>query len=68
MTTDMIPEMIGVKECSERTGLSYNALRLMCLDNKIPHIRCGRTIKINYSALCRILNGEEVFSNGKGKV
>ena len=58
---DMIPEMIGVRECARRTGLSYNALRVMCNENKIPHIRCGRTIKVNYTCLVRILNGEEGF-------
>lgn len=60
---DMIPQMIGLKECSSKTGLSYNALRHMCLDNRVPNIRCGRTIKVNYTALCRILNGEEGFQN-----
>lgn len=65
---DMIPEMIGLRECASRTGLSYNSLRLMCLNNQIPYIRVGTTtkgkLKVNYTALCRILNGEEATNNG----
>lgn len=61
--SEMIPEMIGLKEASKRTGLSYNALRHMCNDNKCPSIRVGDgkhpTIKVNYTALCKILNGTE---------
>ena len=63
--TDFIPEMLGIRDVAKRTGLSYNALRLMCLNNEIPNIRIGQRgdFKINYSALCRILNGEETQIN-----
>ena len=57
---DFIPVMMGLREAAEKVNLSYNALRLMCLDDKIPHIRCGKTIKVNFTALCKILNGEEL--------
>ena len=64
---DFIPEMTSLKDASKRTGLSYNALRNMCNEGKCPHIRIGggqnASIKINLSALCRILNGEEVTPN-----
>lgn len=60
---ETIPEMTSLKDASKRTGLSYNAIRHMCLNGKCPHIRVGEgknpTIKVNFSALCRILNGEE---------
>ena len=61
--SDMIPEMTGLREASRRTGLSYNALRNMCNKGECPHIRVGEgkhpTIKVNYTALCKKLNGEE---------
>ena len=61
---DMIPEMASLRDASRRTGLSYNALRNMCNENSVPHIRVGTgrnaSIKINMTALSRILNGEEV--------
>ena len=64
---DMIPEMTSLKDASKRTGLSYTSLRKMCNEGKCPHIRIGTgrnaSIKINLSALCRMLNGEEGFDN-----
>ena len=64
---DMIPEMTSLKDASKRTGLSYTSLRNMCNEGKCPHIRIGTgrnaSIKINLSALCRMLNGEEGFDN-----
>jgi len=60
---ELIPEMLGLKEVSERTNLSYNALRKMCLNDEIPHIKVGKVFKVNYTRLCRILNGEENYTN-----
>ena len=64
---DMIPEMTSLKDASQRTGLSYTSLRKMCNEGKCPHIRIGEgrnaSIKINLSAVCRMLNGEEGFDN-----
>ena len=57
---EMIPEMMGLREASRKTNLSYDSLRKMCLNNEIPHIRVGKVFNINYTALCRRLNGEEV--------
>ena len=34
-------KMIGLREAVKMTGLSYHALRRMCLDDKIHHIRVG---------------------------
>lgn len=64
---DLIPEMTSLREASKRTGLSYNALRNMCNKGECPHIRIGegknKTIKVNLTALCRKLNGEENGNN-----
>lgn len=70
--SDFIPEMIGIRETAKRTGLSYNCLRRLCLRDEIPCIRIGSptkgVFKINYTALCRILNGEEEHINEKRSI
>ena len=61
-TNDTIPEMITLKEASLRTGLSYDRLRKMCLQNKIVHIRVGEGNKlggkflVNYGKLISFLS------------
>lgn len=56
-TVDLIPEMIPIKEASERTGLSYDCLRKWCLQKKIVHIRVGNgKFLINFGRLVEWLN------------
>ena len=52
-------EMLPLRETSKRTGLSYDALRKMCLRNEIVHIRVGTKYLINYPKLVAFLNGEK---------
>lgn len=54
-----IPTMVGIKEASERTGLSYDFLRKLCLQGKIVHVRAGCRFLINLEKLVLFLNGEE---------
>lgn len=60
MTTDnvieMIPEMITIKECSARTGVSYDWIRKLCLQNRIVHIRAGNKYLINFGKFVAYLN------------
>ncbi len=52
-----VPEMITIREASDRTGLSYDALRKMCLKRKIVHIRVGSgKFLINFGKLIEFLN------------
>ena len=60
MTEMKVPTMIGIKEASERTGLSYDFLRKLCLQGKIVHVRAGSRFLINLEKLVLYLNGEEV--------
>ncbi len=55
--TQIIPEMVTLKEASSRTGLSYDCLRKKCLNNEIAHIRSGKKFFINFTRLCEYLNG-----------
>lgn len=55
-----IPRMRTIKEVSQETGVSYDALRKMCLRQEIPHIRCGKKFLINLDRFIDYLNGETV--------
>lgn len=55
--TELNPEMISLRKASERTGISYDWLRKLCLMGKIVHIRAGGTkFLINYQKLVEYLN------------
>lgn len=54
------PTMLSIKETSKRTGLSYDYLRKLCLQNKIVFIKAGAKYLINQEKLADFLNGEEV--------
>ena len=57
MTVDLVPEMVTIKEASNRTGLSYDYLRKMCLGGRIVHIRVGNgKFLINFGRLIEWLN------------
>ncbi len=63
--TDMIPEMLTLEQTSKRSGLSYDALRKMCLNNKIVYIRVGKKFLINWNRFVDYLNGELADDNKK---
>lgn len=51
--------MLSIKEASEQTGLSYNAIRHMCLNNEVYNIRVGTKFLVNKDALMKYLCGGE---------
>ena len=53
---DLIPEMITLREASDRTGISYDWLRKLCLQGKIVHIRAGNKYLLNFRKLIDYLN------------
>lgn len=57
MSSDHVPIMLGLREAAERSGLSYSALRLMCIRGEIVHIRVGKRYLINWSRLIEYLGG-----------
>lgn len=57
--SEIVPEMVGLREAAARTGLSYGFLRRLCLSGQIVHIRCGSKFLINFQKLCDYLNGEK---------
>ena len=53
---ELIPEMVTLREASNRTGLSYDWLRKLCLQGRIVHIRAGNKFLINFRKLIDYLN------------
>lgn len=51
------PEMVTIKTAAERTGLSYDAIRKMCLERKIIYIKAGSKFLINFGKFVDYLNG-----------
>ncbi len=49
--TQIVPEMVTIREASRRTGLSYDFLRKACLTGKIVHIKAGSKYLINFGRL-----------------
>lgn len=55
-TEETIPRMLTIKECSKQTGVSYDAIRKLCLTGKIIHIRVGSKYLINFGKFVDFLN------------
>lgn len=53
---DPIPRMRTIKEVSAETGISYDALRKMCLRKQIPAMKCGKKFLINVDKFIDMLN------------
>ena len=55
-----MPTMLTINQAKEATGLSYEHLRQLCLQNQIVHIKAGNKYLINAEKLRDYLNGEEI--------
>lgn len=53
---DPIPRMRTIKQVSAETGISYDALRKMCLRKQIPAMKCGKKFLINLDRFIDMLN------------
>ncbi len=53
-----MPIMKSIREAAIETGMSYHALRQLCLTGQIVHIRVGTKFLINMDKLKSFLNGE----------
>lgn len=51
-----IPKMRTIKDTAVITGLAYNYLRNLCLNNKIVFVRAGNKYLINVDKLIEYLN------------
>ena len=55
-----MPRMIGLKQASQETGLSYNCLRQLCLKGEVAHVRAGVKYLINSEKLTEYLNNSGI--------
>lgn len=55
-TMNAIPQMMTIRECSEKTGVSYDYIRKLCMNRKIIHIRAGTKYLINFGKFIEYLN------------
>ena len=54
-----VPRMVGITEASKQTGLSYDFIRKLCLQDKIVYVRAGVKYLINWDKLVEFLNQGE---------
>ena len=54
-----VPRLVGITEASKQTGLSYDFIRKLCLQDKIVYVRAGVKYLINLDKLLEILNPGE---------
>lgn len=60
MTDANVPKMVSLRTASEKTGLSYECLRQLCINGEIVHMRSCVKYLINLKKL------EEYLDVGKG--
>lgn len=56
---DKIPTMATIQEAADQTGLSYDYIRKLCIQEKIVYIRTGKKRLVNMDKLLGYLNSGE---------
>lgn len=56
MNAEPVVKMVTIKEASNLTGVSYDCIRKLCLQNKIVFIKAGCKYLINYDRFVEYLN------------
>ena len=56
---DKIPAMVTVWEVANQTGLSYDYIRKICIQDKIVYVKAGAKRLVNLDILRRHLNRGE---------
>lgn len=65
--TDKTPLMLSLRDASKLYGLSYTALRVMCIQEIIPSVRIGRKIFVNSDLLTSYLGGAHYINLNEEK-
>lgn len=69
MSEKVLPRMRTIPEIAATGLLSGYALRLLVREGKVPYVRVGRKILVNYDGLLRVLEegtGAERESHDRG--
>ena len=56
---DKIPAMVTIREVENQTGLSYDYIRKICIQDKIVYVKAGAKRLVNLDILRRHLNRGE---------
>ena len=56
----IMPRMAKLREAAEVTPFSYYALRKLCLENRVAHLRCAGAIYINMDSLAKLMGGKTI--------
>lgn len=51
-----IPRMVSIREAAELTGLSYDYIRKLCINDKIVYVKAGSKYIVNLGKLIDFLN------------
>lgn len=51
-----LPRMRTLREAAAESGINYNRLRLICLQDKVVYIKAGKKFLINMDSLASYLN------------
>ena len=62
-----IPRMVTIREAAAETGLSYDYLRKLCIQNRIVYIHAGAKRLINFDKLLEFLNRGESAGESQQK-
>ena len=49
-------EMVSIKEASQRSGISYDFIRKMCINKQISYVRAGSKCLVNWRLFQEYLN------------
>ncbi|WP_243237923.1 excisionase family DNA-binding protein [Roseburia zhanii] len=49
-------EMVSIKEASQRSGISYDFIRKMCINKQISYVRAGSKYLVNWRLFQEYLN------------
>ena len=59
---DDVPTMLTIRETADRTGVSYDCIRKLCIQREIVHIKAGTKYLVNYEKFCEYLLNENRIS------
>jgi excisionase family DNA binding protein len=60
VATDYIPTMLTIRECSDRTGISYGTIRRWIASGDVTAVHAGSKYYVNWNKFLAFLNGEDI--------
>lgn len=59
--TYLIPTMLPINDIVSKTGLSYNYIRTLCMQNRITYVRAGKKYLVNLEKFIEFLNNGDEY-------